>query len=197
MKNMYRAQYLCAIVIAMVFATTHASAQSTITVAPAIASAPAHTTRNVDPQLVRSLCEAAVRDQETRTKKFYVKNVQVSPSDSDSIAECLVTAQEIDRQDVSGNEVRTGDVTFGVGIDLSTGKVTELVYGSPDDERFAKQVALAALANALIDMKVTSFSGQSITYAAKVAGRSCNVQVVAQSSVGLHQWLVNKLDCKH
>jgi hypothetical protein len=196
MKILHGTRFLRVAAAALACAATHAFAQDTITVVPVAASAPALTTKNADPRLVRSLCEAAVRDHETRAKKFYIKDVQVSPSDSDSIAECVVSAEEIDRLDATGNNVKIADVTFGVGIDLSTGKVTELVSGTPDDENFAKQAALAAVANALIDIKMTSFSSQSITYTAKIAGKSCKVQVVAQSTVGLHQWLVNRLDCR-
>jgi hypothetical protein len=196
MTILHRTQFLRVAAVALVCAATHAFAQDTITADPVAASAPALTTKNVDPRLVRNLCEAAVRDHETRTKKFYIKDVQVSPSDSNTIAECVVSAEEMDRLDPTGNNVKVADVTFGVGIELSTGKVTELVSGTPDDERFAKQAALAAVANALIDIKMTSFSSQSITYTTKVAGKSCKVQVVAQSTAGLHQWLVNRLDCR-
>jgi hypothetical protein len=162
----------------------------------------------VNTQAVKAFCAQAVVDQMDSSDPAVSKVVTDHPTKvivlgvnshplSTQVYACEVDATLRQGAGVlshnGGDSITETKARFSVSVDLATSKATVARI----DQEGAKDVAVKALADALIMTTSTSLSEDDIVFDAVVGGKKCVVEVVKRQPLqSADRWLVKKLACK-
>lgn len=143
-------------------------------------------------QVARAACAQAVERESNATRLVTVTDVTLPPQTSDRL-NCTVSAKVGEGPGVymANGKYTTRNVVYNVAVDVKTGKADVARV----DEAAAAEVALAGLAQALIEIKPTSISKDSITYTALMSGKKCVVDVALEPLPEPKRWLIKSLRC--
>jgi hypothetical protein len=158
--------------------------------------------KDINQDIVKALCIAELRKQETDSKQIDIGTISLSPAKykGDNDLECLVNAIVIKGMravqpgiSMPSSYKKSFLAQYTIDVDTVAMKASVREF----DENGAKQVALAALTAMYFDLQPTSQSIDKISYIVPLNNKVCaiDLELSPPSLMMKSQWLVKKIDC--